>query len=111
MNRRRHPRMPIAGMMADISDGRGFFTGTVHDISRFGLGLDDISAKMDSHAKHLTIIVDGQGGHFKLRIAPKWETVAGHQKIIGSQIEQSPFAWTEFVQRFEPDNDDIWGNT
>lgn len=98
-------------MVADISDGRGFFTGTVHDISRFGMALDDISMKIDSHARHLTVIVEGQNGHFKLKITPRWETVAGRQKIIGGQIEQCPFSWTEFVMRFEPEKDDVWGNS
>ncbi len=111
MNRRRHPRMPLADMVADISDGRGFFTGTVHDISRFGMALDHISTKMNSQAKQLIVIVDGQGGHFKLKITPKWETVTGHQKTVGGQIEQSPFAWTEFVMDFEPDNNDIQDNS
>ena len=99
--------MPLADMVADISDGRGFFTETVRDISRFGMALDQISAKMNSHVKQLIIIVDGQGGHFRLKITPKWETVAGHQKMVGGQIEPSPFAWTEFVMGFEPDNNDI----
>jgi hypothetical protein len=102
--------MRLAGMVADISDGRGFFTGSVHDISRFGLALDDIAVKINAHVKQLTVIVDGQGCHFKLRLTPKWETAAGGQKIVGGLIEQSPFAWTEFVMRFEPDNNDIWGN-
>lgn len=111
MNRRRHPRIGITGMVADISDGRGFFTGTVHDISRFGLAVDDLPEKINSHAHRLTVIVDGQGGHFKFKIRPRWETVAGHQKFIGGQIEQSSIAWTDFVMNFEPENGDIWGNS
>ena len=98
-------------MVADISDGRGFFTGRVHDISRFGLALDDIPAKIDSQAHHLTVIVDGQGCHFKMKISPRWETVAGRQKFIGGRIEQSSIAWTDFVMHFEPENDDFWGNS
>jgi len=97
-------------MVADISDGRGFFIGTVHDISRFGLALDDLPAKINTHAHRFTVIVDGQGGHFKLKISPRWETEAGHQKFIGGRIEQSSIAWTDFVMRFEPEDDDIWGN-
>lgn len=111
MNKRRHPRIAVTGMVADISDDKGFFTGTVHDISRFGMALDGIPEKMNAHAKHLTVIVDGLGGHFKLRVAPRWETVAGRQKIVGGQIEHSPIAWTDFVMRFEPKDDDIWGNS
>lgn len=111
MDKRRHPRVTLRSMVADISDGKGFFTGTVHDISRFGLALNDIPQKIDSTAEHLMVIVDGHGGHFRLRISPRWVTMAGHQKIIGGQIEQSPLAWTEFVMRLEPEKDDIWGNS
>lgn len=111
MNKRRHPRMALTGMVADISDGRGFFPGRVHDISRFGLAIDDIPSKMNSHVEYLTVVIDGQGGHFKLRIRPRWETVADRQKIVGGEIEKTPFAWTEFVLRFEPEKDDIWGNS
>ncbi len=101
----------MTGMVADISDGRGFFTGTVHDISRFGLSLEDVPTKINSYVEHLTVIVDGQGGHFKLRLIPKWENVAGRQKLIGGLIEQSSIDWTDFVMHFEPEADDIWGNT
>lgn len=102
--------MPLKGIQADISDGRGFFTGTVRDISRFGMALDDIPEKMDSHAKQITIIVAGQDKRFRMKIVPKWETAIGHQKIIGCQIEHTPYAWTEFVMSFEPD-DDILGSS
>ena len=103
--------MPLKGFQADISDGRGFFTGTVHDISRFGVALDDIPEKMNSHATQFTIIVDGQGKRFRLKIVPKWETAAGHQKSIGCQIEQSPYTWAEFVMGFEPDDNEILGSS
>ena len=111
MNRRRYPRILLTGMVADISDGRGFFTGTVHDVSRVGISLDDIPSKMSSHAELLTVIVNGQGGHFKLKLKPKWENVAGRQKLVGGRIEQCPIAWTDFVMNFEPEPDDIWGNS
>lgn len=110
MEKRRYPRMALQGIVADISDGKGFFSGRVHDISRFGLSLNDIPKKIDEHAL-LTIIVDGRGGHFKLRMKPCWDATAGMQKIIGGEIEQTSFAWTEFVKQFEPASDDIWGNS
>ncbi len=111
MDHRKHPRIVLAGMVADISDGRGFYSGTVHDISRFGLALDALPPKMNSRVEHLTAIVEGQGGHFRLHIVPRWEIVAGRQKIIGGQIERCPFAWTEFVMRFEPQQENFWGNS
>jgi hypothetical protein len=111
MNIRQHPRIAMTGMVADISDGRGFFTGTVHDISRYGLALEDIPAKLDSRADQLTVILDGRGGHFKMKISPKWETVDGRQKIIGGQIKQCSTAWMNFVMHFESEPDDIWGSS
>jgi hypothetical protein len=108
MNKRRHPRIAIKGMAADISDGKGFFSGTVHDISRFGLAIEALPAKINSFVHHLTVIVDGQGGHFKLRLSPKWENVSGRQKLIGGRIDNCSIAWTDFVMHFEPQDDDVW---
>lgn len=108
MNQRRHPRIPINGLQADISDGKGFFTGTVTDISRFGMSLNDIPLKMDPDADILSVIIEGQGTHFKLLIRQKWESASGLYKVIGGQIENSPWDWTEFVMQHEPDADDIW---
>lgn len=101
----------MTDMVADLSDGKRFFSGTVHDISRSGLALDAIPAKLDSHAERLTVIVDGRGGHFKLKLIPRWENVAGRQKFIGGLIEQCSTAWTDFVRRFEPEPDDVLGNS
>jgi hypothetical protein len=111
MNKRQYPRIAMTGMVADISDGRGFFTGTVHDISRYGVALENIPVKINSHADHLTVIVDGRGGHFKMKISPKWENVDGRQKLIGGQIQQCSTAWMNFVMHFEPEPDDIWGSS
>lgn len=108
MEKRRHRRMALTGMVADISDGKGFFSGAVHDISRFGLALENLPERINSRVAYLSVIIDGQGGHFKLKIRPLWETEAGSQKSIGGQIENAPFAWTEFVMGFEPESDDIW---
>jgi hypothetical protein len=109
MNKRRHPRIPIRGLTADISDGKGFFTGSVTDISRFGMSLNHIPSDLDPDADILSVIIDGQGAHFKLLVKQKWESGNGKSKIIGGQIENSPWDWTEFVMQLEPDQDDIWG--
>jgi hypothetical protein len=50
MDKREHPRMVMKGMAADISDGKGFFSGMVHDISRFGLSLYDVPRKIDAQS-------------------------------------------------------------
>lgn len=109
MDKRRHPRIPIRGLSADISDGKGFFTGTVMDISRFGMSFNHIPKTLDGDADILSVIIDGQGTHFKLLIKQKWESDTGNSKTIGGQIENSPWDWAEFIMQLEPDKDDIWG--
>ncbi len=109
MNMRKYPRIAMTGLRVNISDDKGFFKGTVRDISRFGLALDNISVKMNSQADHLTVIIYGRGSHFKLRLNPTWENIAGRQKLVGGRIEQYSLAWTNFVMDFEPKSDDVWG--
>ncbi len=108
---RKHPRMTIPHIEADISDGKGFFTGTVQDISRFGLSISDIPKRLDRTADIYSVILDGPGTHFKLLARPIWEEDDGLSKTIGAVIENSPWTWTEYVMRQEPEQEeDIWAN-
>ena len=109
MDKRRYPRIPINGLTADISDGKGFYSGRVSDISIHGLSLDEIHQKLDGNADILSVIVDGRGGRFRLLIKQKWEIGDGLMKTIGGQIENDPWDWAEFIQRLEPDQDKAWG--
>jgi hypothetical protein len=97
----------MSGLQADISDGKGFFTGMVTDISRFGMSLNDVPARLNPEANILSVIVEGPGAHFKLLVKQKWETSSGHYKVIGGEIENSPWNWTEFVMQYEPDENDL----
>lgn len=101
--------MNISHVEADISDGKGFFTGMVTDISRFGLSITDVPKKLDRGADIYSVILDGPGTHFKLLARPVWEEDDGMSKTIGAQIENSPWTWTEYVMRHEPEDDDVWG--
>ncbi len=107
MENRKHPRMTITNIEADISDGSGFFSGVVQDISRFGLSIKDIHNRLDKNADIYSVILDGPGTHFKLLVRPIWETDDGLNKTIGAQIENSPWTWTEFVMRQETQIEDF----
>ena len=103
--------MNISHIEADISDGKGFFTGMVTDISRFGLSITDVPNRLDESADIYSVILDGPGTHFKLLARPVWEEDEGGSKTIGAQIENSPWTWTEYVMRHEPeDEENIWGD-
>jgi hypothetical protein len=105
MENRKHPRMVINNIEADISDGKGFFNGVVLDISRFGIQIADIPQRLDSSADIYSVIIDGPGIHFKLLARPIWEVKNGSSKTIGAQIENSPWTWAEFVLRQETDRE------
>ena len=101
MQKREYPRLEIANIQADVSDGKGFFTGEVKDLSRFGLAITDIPRDLDNSSDIYSVILDGPGTHFKLLVRPIWELDDGVSKTIGARIENSPWTWTEFVMRQE----------
>ncbi len=107
MEKRRHQRMPVDDLHADISDGYGFFSGTVEDLSRFGLKLDDVPKRLDEKAKLFSVIVSGDGQHFKMQARPRWAQGKSLSKKVGLEIINAPWGWTEFVMKFEPALGDI----
>jgi len=102
--------MLMADLQVDVSDGIGFFPGVVSDVSRFGIGISDLPKKLDTAAKKMTIVISGQGEHFKMNVRPKWAVRDGMRKNVGVEISNAPWGWTEFVMGYEPVVDkDVWG--
>jgi len=99
---RGHPRMDVLEIQADISDGNEFFSGTVKNISRFGLAISDIPDTLDRDSDMYSIILDGPGIHFKLLVRPVWEQHDDGHRTIGAVIENSPWTWTDYVMGKEP---------
>jgi PilZ domain len=109
MEKRRHPRMIIENFIVDISDGVGFFQGTVSDISRFGLCMTELPKRLNGGAKKMTVVISGKGANFKMNIRPRWYTQGGGTKSVGAEIINAPWGWTEFAMKFEPPlPKDIW---
>lgn len=109
MEKRRHQRMAVKNLWADVSDGKGFFSGMVTDLSRFGLRLDDVSTRLDNTTKRLSLVITGHGKNFKMLVRPRWSSREATQKSVGVEIINAPWGWTEFVMDFEPTPDDVWG--
>jgi hypothetical protein len=61
MDKRRYQRMEVSNLLADISDGNGFFSGHVSNISRRGMLLHDIPQKLYDQAKKLSLVISGNG--------------------------------------------------
>lgn len=109
MEHREHERVEIDGLNADISDGIGFYPGTISDISRFGICLTDLPKRIDDKTKKMTVVISGYGSNFKLLVRPKWSVGDGMRKVVGFEIINTPWAWTGFAKRFEPEPDtDVW---
>lgn len=106
---RKYQRMEVDGYNADISDGIGFFPGVVSDVSRFGFLMTDLPKRISPVAKRMTVVVSGHGKNFKMLVRPKWSNDSGFRKMMGFEIINTPWEWTEFVMKIEPDADhDVW---
>ncbi len=112
MEKRQHQRMSVAGLQADISDGIGFYAGTVGDISRKGMHLVDLPARIDDTVTEMIVVIAGKNRSFKMLLEPKWASLQDKQKSVGFEIINTPWEWTEFVTGFEPQmEEDVWENS
>lgn len=102
MDRRKHDRVSVNYLLADISDGRGVFSGTVSDLSRVGLKLADVPKRLDKQTKNLWIILSSRGKNFKMKVRPRWSYNKSIAQNIGMEIVKAPLGWTEFVMDMEP---------
>jgi|GEM_PF-441392 len=110
MEKRRNPRAEIQKVSVDVSDGVGCFPGTVFDISRFGIRIDDLSKRLKWDVKKMTIVVTAQKEHFKMHVRPRWSVQDGLRTSLGAEIMSVPLGWTEFVMNVEPVfHNDVWG--
>lgn len=109
MENREYHRMEVLGLSADISDGVGFFPGLVNDVSRFGMRMVDLPKRIDEKAKKMTVVISGLGRNFKMLVRPRWSEQVGLRKMVGFEIVNSPWEWTEFVMKYEPKKEqDVW---
>jgi len=109
MEKRQHQRMEVANLSVDISDGSGFFGGTIRDLSLFGMKVDNVPKRLDDNAKQLSIVISGKGQNFKVKARPRWAVRQPIGKSVGIEIVHAPIGWTEFVMNFEPGKDEVWG--
>ena len=101
MEKRRHERIGGQKFLVDISDGTGFFTGTVKDFSRFGLQLEDIPKRLDEKARKISVVIQNNTTSFKLNAKPLWTKKSAISKMVGFEITNAPWGWAEFVMEKE----------
>lgn len=107
MEKRRHERIDNQHILADLSDGTGFFTGTVKDFSRFGLLLDDVPKRLDESLPQVSVVIQNATESFKFKAKARWTKKQALSKMIGFEIVDAPWGWAEFVL----ENEDNLKNT
>ena len=110
-NKRRYFRMDVQGMEADISDDIGFCTARVRDVSRYGVCLSDMPRKLHVKDKKFLVVMSCRGHRFKVQAQSRWEAKQGLDMILGAEITNAPWAWTEFVSSMEPIQDEVWSSS
>lgn len=110
MDKREHRRVEMQGLSGDISDGIGFFPGIISDISRYGMRITDLPKRVNSNARRMTVVVSGHGRNFKMLVHPKWTEETGLRKMVGFEIVNTPWEWTDFVMKNEPKpaDENVW---
>jgi hypothetical protein len=101
VEKRKYQRIEMDSLSVDVADGLGFFQGMVSDISRLGIRMIDLPKRLRKNAKILTIVVSGEGRHFKMNVMERWSIKDGARKSIGVEIINTPQNWTKFVMEFE----------
>ncbi len=110
MIKRRHQRIQTQNLIADLSDGIDSFSGTINNISRQGMLLDDIPHRRKNEGIKLSIIVSTKGKEFKMQVEPKWFSGNKSQKM-GLAIIDPPLDWTVFAMDCELNEEDTWAAT
>lgn len=109
MEKRRHERIENQHILADLSDGTGFFTGTVKDFSRFGLLLDDVPKRLDETSAQMSVVIQNATESFKFKAKTRWTKKQAVSKMIGFEIVDAPWGWAEFVIKNEDEPKDTIG--
>ena len=97
MSSRINPRVFVQGLCGDISDGESFYTGVIDNISLSGMSISKLPKTVDNKTELLSVMVEGGNRYFKLLLKQCWETEDGENRTIGTEIQNSPWLWSEFV--------------
>ena len=111
MNKRRHQRIEVQNVVANLSDKVDSLSGTVCNVSRFGMLLADIPKEFKSQGEKISIIVTAKDKDIKMLVKPTWISVNNSEKKMGLAIIDAPLDWNVFVMNCEPEDEDIWAAT
>ena len=97
MEKRRYQRVSVDGLRVIVTDGAGFFSGEIYDVSQDGMQLARLPECFDENKDKIKLMIFGIGCRFKMVVKPRWSYFSGNEKSIGFKIEKIPWEWTEFI--------------
>lgn len=101
MVERQYVRTKLSGMNVYLVDGAGLCTGTLENMSCFGMCISDIPRCLQSCGSRLDAVVFGRGYNFKLQLEQKWHAEVGQTTTIGVAIIDVPWVWADLSMRQE----------
>lgn len=101
MAQRQQIRVKMGGMKVYIVDRAGLCSGTLENMSCFGLCVSGIPRPVETIGGRLDAVVFGRGYNFKLQLQPRWETEVDNTTTIGVAINDIPWGWADLSMRQE----------
>jgi hypothetical protein len=107
MEHRKHPRLNAPGIEVCIADRVGFSTGTIRDISRFGVCITDLPRQLQPANNSIIVVISTKEKQFRMHLKPQWEKQEGLTMATGTVIADVPWDWAKMIMQMEHQNDDI----
>ena len=101
VDNREHPRMPMEGISAFISDGTNCCPGTVDEISSEGIRLANPANIINKESDRLGVLINHNGRCYALQVKPQWQENTGQEENIGAKIIGGFWNWKEFNEALE----------
>lgn len=101
MEKRRSQRITSKRLLANISDGLGFYTGIVTNFSRTGISIEDVPVRLEEKSQNVSVVLESANSNFKLKTKPRWSEQNSISKVLGLEIVNATWGWAEFVMENE----------
>lgn len=95
-DKRRYPRISLAGTTVQVTDGCLFASASVENISPRGICLCNLPEQLYHSTEQLTVFSNDNPGIPILHIQPRWENTGWNGKTIGAAIINASDAWQLF---------------
>jgi hypothetical protein len=97
VDKRRHQRIEVQNLVANLSNGVDSYSGTVSDVSPVGLLVTDTLQELNNQGEKLSIIISAKDKDFKMAVVPKWVSGNKSKNKMGLAILHAPLDWTGFM--------------